>query len=115
VCFVAAILYNGALASAFGPDPFQWIPFLLAMVCLGAFALIGRTIPTVFATAELWLKVAVTVFIAVVAWAASLVCWFGRMVCRSVKAILYALAYPFFLVFWRRKLELAEEPSAEHV
>jgi len=114
ICFLAALLYNCALGGGFRPEPFQWIPFLLALVCLAAFALIGRTIPAVVAAAKVWIKVVAASVIAITVWFASLACWVGKIICRTLKAILYVLAYPFFLVFWRSKLELVEEPTVDH-
>jgi len=114
LCFLAALFYNCALGGGFRAEPFQWIPFLLALVCLAAFALIGRTIPAVVAVTKVWIKVVAATVIAIIVWLGSLICWFGKVICRALKAILYVLAYPFFLVFWRSKLELAEEPTVDH-
>lgn len=108
LAIVAVVLLNVALAGGFSPEPFQWIAFLLAMVCIAAFGLIGRTLPIVSATLKLWILVLGTASIAVAVWAGSLLCWIGRFVFVVVKALLYVLAYPFFLVFWKKKLEPAE-------
>jgi hypothetical protein len=112
---LAAVLYNCALAQLFGQTQFQWIPFLLSMVCLAAFALIGRTIPSVVSAAKVWVKSAIAIAVAAVSWGASALFWLCHVACRALRAILYVLAYPFFLIFWRKKLETADEPSVERV
>lgn len=109
---VAVVFYNIALGGAFGPEPFQWIPFFLAMVCVAAFALIGRTLPAIGATAQLWAKVAGMALIAVVMWIGAFVCWVGRCLFLITRTLLYLLAYPFLLIFWKNKLQTVEEEEA---
>ena len=110
---LVAFLYNSALAGLFAVDPFQWVPFLLAMLCLTGFALIGRSIPAVASTGKVWMKSAGAAIVALLSWALSAVFWLAHTICKTVRALLYVLAYPFFLLFWRVKLETVEEPSLE--
>jgi len=111
LCLLAVMFYNLALAGAFRSETFQWIPFALALVCIGVLSLMGRTLPAIFATIKLWLKVFVATLVAGSIWAAALACWVLRLFLMTVATVLYVFAYPFFLVFWRKKLESQEEAS----
>jgi hypothetical protein len=112
-CFVAVILYNLALSGAFGKGELQWIPFFLAMVCVGALGLMGRTLPAICAVAKVWAKVVGATVVAAVVYSASLTCWTLHLVFHLIRAVLYVLAYPFLLVFWRSKLRTGEENAVQ--
>lgn len=112
-CFAAVILYNLALSGAFRQDTFHWIPFFLAMVCVGALGLMGRTLPTICAVAKVWTKVVGATVVAAVVYSAALTCWVLHILFPVIRTVLYVFAYPFLLVFWKSKLQTGEESAVE--
>ncbi len=112
-CFGAVIFYNLALSGAFKEGAFHWTPFFLAMACLGALGLMGRTLPAICAAAKVWAKVIGATVVAAVVGAAAFACWILHLVFHVIRTVLYVFAYPFLLVFWKSNLRTVEGTTDE--